>query len=183
VLAADATALSSNGVREYDVQRLLAYEFQMDGAASINARYHQGVFGFGPGRPFDITAEGTSAGATIHFADGSIRNFITTSPTQPGIYFGAVGDTGTVTFGNLAEFTLTEADGRLYHFPPGTGTRQMDYFQDRNGNKTRLTYANGLLVGAQDAFANTISYQYDSLGHVTQFTDASGKVTPSRTRP
>jgi RHS repeat-associated protein len=178
LLAADATALSANGVHEYDVQRLLAYELQIDGIDGINGRYHQGVFGFGPGRPFDLTADMSAGGPTIHFPDGSTRTFVTVSPTKPNVYLGAVGDFGTVTIGASSDWTLTEADGRSYHFPAVAGTsRQLDYLQDRNGNRSTLTYANSQLVSAQDAFGNTLSYQYDDLGHVTQFTDASGKIT------
>ncbi len=96
VLANDATALSSNGTYEYDVSRLLAYEFQNDGVLDFAARYHQGAYGYGPSHPFDISLSVAAGTPVITYPDGSTRAFVTPSPTQANVYLGPVGDYGTI---------------------------------------------------------------------------------------
>jgi YD repeat-containing protein len=177
LLASDATALSAGGDYEYDVQKLIAYELQKDGLGQFNQRYHQGAFGFGASHPFDITVSSTYVGGgfLVLYPDGSQRVFPVPSPTQPGTFLGTPGDYGTFTAETDGSYLLTEPDGTLYHFHGGLGG--LDYIQDRDGNRTTLTYTNGNMTSATDAFGNTISFQYDSYNHITQFTDAVGRHT------
>jgi RHS repeat-associated protein len=177
LLAADATALSKSGIYEYDVQSLLGFELQKDGLGAFNLRYHQGAFGFGRSHPFDITLANGSSGPTITYPDGTARIFPTLSSTQANAYLGPVGDYGFVTLQNDSTWLLTDADGTLSHFIPGADGYVLDYLQDRDGNRTTLTYTNNLVSSVNDAFGNRLSYQYDSLGHITQVTDAAGRTT------
>ena len=175
LLASDATALSAAGDYEYDVQKLLSYELQKDGLNQFNQRYHQGAFGFGPSHPFDIVVSSSDSGLVVIYPDGSQRLFAIPSPTQPNTLLGTPGDYGTVTVIANGSYLLTEADGTLYHFP-GFGSG-LDYFQDRDGNRTTLTYTGGHVTSVSDAFGNTVSFQYDVNGHITQYTDAAGRRT------
>ena len=182
LLAADATALSAGGDYEYDVQKLLEFELQKDGLSQFNQQYHQGAFGFGPSQPFDITVSPNYVGSgfLVLYPDGSQRVFPVQSPTQPGVYLGAPGDYGVFAPNSDGSYLLTEPDGTQYHFLGGLNQgriNQLDYIQDRDSNRTMLTYTNGNMTSATDAFGNTISFQYDSYNHITQFTDAVGRIT------
>jgi RHS repeat-associated protein len=177
LLAADATALSKSGIYEYDVQSLIAYELQKDGSAVLSTRYHQGAFGFGPSHPFDITLVYASGSATVSYPDGSTRVFTAAFATQPNLFLGSVGDYGTLTVQNDGSYLLTEADGTVSHFSTSTTGSVLDYVKDRAGNKTVLSYTNNLVTGVADAFGNTLQFQYDGLGHITQATDPAGRVT------
>jgi RHS repeat-associated protein len=178
LLAADATALSASGIYEYDVQKLLSFEMQQDGFTDFNTRYHQGAFGFGTSQPLDITMSAIASVPTITYPDGSTRVFSTPSPTIPNTYLGSVGDYATVTILRDGSSLLTEADGTLFHFVvSGYVANLLDYIQDRNGNRTTLTYTNRLLTGVADTYGDQFSLQYDALGHIIQATDPVGRVT------
>jgi RHS repeat-associated protein len=180
VLAADATALSTTGIYEYDTDRLMSFEWQNDGLDLFNRRYHQGAFGFGESHPFDITATVNGfSGFVISNPDGSARTFAIPSPSQTNQYLGVPGDYGVFTVNADATWTLTESNGMVYHFKPGAGplNQVLDYIQDLNGNRITLTYTNNLVSSAVDSVGNTISFVYDSLGHITQSTDPVGRVT------
>jgi RHS repeat-associated protein len=180
VLAADATALSTTGIYEYDTNRLMSFEWQNDGLDVFNRRYHQGAFGFGQSHAFDITATITGlSGVAITYPDGSTRTFAIPSPSQTNQYLGVPGDYGVLTVNADTTWTLTEKNGMVYHFKPGAGplNQVLDYIQDLIGNRITLTYTNGLVSSAVDSVGNTISFVYDSLGHVTQTTDPVGRIT------
>jgi RHS repeat-associated protein len=180
VLAADATALSKTGIYEYDTNRLMSFEWQNDGLDVFNRRYHQGAFGFGQSHAFDITATITGlSGVAITYPDGTTRTFAIPNPAQSNQFLGVPGDYGVLTVNADTTWTLSEKNGMVYHFKPGAGplNQVLDYIQDLNGNRVTLTYTNGLVSSAVDAVGNTISFVYDSLGHVTQTTDPVGRVT------
>lgn len=179
LLAADATALSAQGNYEYDASKVLAFELQKDGLEQLAARYHQGAFGFGPSDPFDITLTGSAGSLTEHLPDGSARIFNTTSPTQSNVLLGRVGDYGTATLEPDSSWLITENDGTLYHFISiGSGaTQALDYIQGANGYKIQLAYTGSLVASASDGFGNKLSFQYDSLGHIVQASDAAGRTS------
>jgi RHS repeat-associated protein len=183
LLAADATQLSTMGIYENDATRLLSFEYSADGFDVFNTRYHQGVFGYGPGRDLDIYAQttGLTPAPVIFYPDGTPRTFPTVNPNQSNQYLGVPGDYGVLTVGTDASVTLTEKNGTLYHFNAPVGSSailQLGYIQDTNQNQVTLTYnGSAQLASAVDSFGNMISYVYDSLGHVTQITDPVGRVT------
>ena len=180
VLAADATALSTTGIFEHDTNRLMSFELQNDGLDLFNRRYHQGAFGFGQSHAFDITASVNGfVGWVVNYPDGSTRTFAIPSPSQANQYLGVPGDYGVFTVNADSTWTLTESNGVVYHFKQGVGplNQVLDYIQDLNGNRITLTYTNGLVSSAVDSVGNTISFVYDSLGHITQSTDPVGRVT------
>ncbi len=116
LLAADATALSSQGVYEYDGGRLLGFELENDGYNTFNQRYHQGAFGFGTSHTYDITAETVGGINVVLYPDGFARTFPTPNASQPNQYLGKLGDYGTLTVGTDGTWTVTESDGVVYHF-------------------------------------------------------------------
>jgi RHS repeat-associated protein len=179
VLAADASALSKTGIYEYDTNRLMSFEWQNDGLDIFNRRYHQGAFGFGQSHAFDITATALGFGWVVNYPDGSTRTFAIPSPSQTNQYLGVPGDYGVLTINADGTWTLTETNGMVYHFKPGAGplNQVLDYIQDLNGNRITATYTNGLVTSVVDSVGNTISFVYDSLGHITQSTDPVGRVT------
>jgi RHS repeat-associated protein len=179
VLAADATALSTTGIYEHDTNRLMSFEWQNDGLDIFNRRYHQGAFGFGESHAFDITATVNSVGWVVNYPDGGTRTFAIPSPSQTNQYLGVPGDYGIFAVNADGTWTLTEKNGMVYHFKPGAGplNQVLDYIQDLNGNRVTATYTNGLVSSVVDSVGNTISFVYDSLGHVTQTTDPVGRVT------
>lgn len=176
LLANDATILSAQGTYQYDVPTLLAFELRKDGLNVFNTRYHQGPFGFGVSEPFDITLTGGAGTLLEHFPDGSTRAFPVLSPTQPNTYLGSVGDYGTASLQGDASWLITETDGTLFHFVSSTaGAYALDYVQDRNGNKTTVSYTGNFVTGVADTFGGKLIFQYDPLGHITQITDGSGR--------
>jgi RHS repeat-associated protein len=182
VLAADATALSQMGIYEPNAANLLNFEFLKDGLAQFNQRYHQGAFGLGPSHPFDITAGLTGTLPTIYYPDGSARVFATPNPSQPNQYLGALGDYGVLTAEADGSWLVTENNGWLYHFiaDPLSSVNShhlLDYIQDLNGNRTSVTYTNDLATTITDSFGNTMTFEYDSQGHITKATDPVGRVT------
>jgi RHS repeat-associated protein len=175
LLAADATTLSAGGTYQYDVPTLLAFELRKDGLSVFNTRYHQGAFGFGVSEPFDVTLTGGAGTLLERFPDGSSRGFPVLSPTQPNTYLGSVGDYGTATLQDDGSWLITEADGTLYHFVSKGGGYALDFIQDRNSNKSSVSYTNNFVTGVADAFGGKLNFQYDPLGHITQITDGNGR--------
>jgi len=182
LLAADATALSQAGIYDSDGARMLGFEMANDGLLVFNQRYHQGAFGFGTSHDFDVTAEVYNGAPIVHYPDGSSRQFPTTNPNQSNQYLGVPGDYGIVTVGTDGTWTITESDGIQYKFvldtqPNSTSRQLLSYIQDLNGNRITLAYTNDLVTGVADNFGNTITFAYDSFGHITQATDPEGRVT------
>jgi YD repeat-containing protein len=182
LLAADATAFSQSGTYTSDGGTLLQAELENDGLNTFDKRYHQGAFGFGTSHEFDITAEVYNNAPVIHYPDGTSRLFPTVSPTQANQFLGSVGDYGIVSIGTDGTWTLTETNGIIYHFLLDTqntsnGRQVLDYIQDLNGNRTTYSYTNDQVTGAIDNFGNTLTFVYDSMGHILQATDPVGRVT------
>ena len=177
MLASNATQLSAQGTYEYDAQKLLSLELNKDGLGDFNRRYHQGAFGYGPSHPFDITGDSAAGSPTIHYSDGTTRAFTVVSPTQSNVFLSTVGDYGTLTVAADNTWTVNESDGTVYHFAVIGTNHALDYFADRDGNKTTLTYSGNQVTGVADAFGRTLAFQYDSLGHISQITDYQGRVT------
>ena len=182
LLASDATVLSGNGVYESDGNSVIGFELQNDGLNLFNQRYHQGAFGFGTSHGFDITAEVYNGSPVIHYPDGSSRTFPVVNPAQANQYLGNPGDYGLLTVNSDGTWTITESDGTLSHFlldiqANSTNRQLLDYIQDLNGNRITLTYTNDLVTSVVDNFGNTITFAYDSLGHIVKATDPVGRVT------
>jgi RHS repeat-associated protein len=184
LLSADATALSKQGTYEYDMSRLIMFELEKDGLQEFNQRYHLGAFGFGPSHAFDITASGgTGNGYPIMFyPDGTARPFSVPDPAHANQYLGTVGDYGVLTVNGDGTWQVTESNGVVYHFmidPVASSNNRhlLDYIQDVNGNRTTVGYTNDLVTTVVDPLGNTLSFAYDSLGHITQSTDPEGRVT------
>lgn len=182
LIADDSTQLSSTGIYESEAARVLAFEFQNDGLDTFNRRYHQGAFGYGASHDFDTYAQlaAIDGAPVVFYPDGSARRFPTVNPAQSNQYLGIPGDYGVMTTAADGSLTLTERDGTQYNFNPpaaSSAIQQLAYIQDTNGNQINLTYTNGLMTSAVDSHGNTLSYVYDSLGHITQATDPVGRVT------
>ena len=93
-------------------------------------------------------------------------------------------DTLTKNPGNI--FTLRTKGGTEYTFkqispPPPYYVQAVPYvltsIEDRNGNVTLLTYANGLLSQVADAWGRVISFTYNSDKKIATVTDPLGRVT------
>ena len=177
-IAADATALSKSGIYEYDLQSLLNFELQKDGSASLNLRYHQGAFGFGPSHPFDITLSNGTGSPAISFPEGITRTFTRLTTASGIVFLGTNGDYGTLTLNADNSYLLAEPDGTTLHFTssPGASNYLLDYIADRTGNKTALNYTNNLLTTVVNPVGDTLKFQYDDLGHIVQVTDATGRI-------
>ncbi|HEX3744765.1 MAG TPA: RHS repeat-associated core domain-containing protein [Bryobacteraceae bacterium] len=182
LLAADANALGKAGVYQSDLGHLMNFEFLKDGFEIFNQRYHQGAFGYGPSQPFDITARLLDPTPTVFYPNGDTRAFNTPDPANSSRYLGQVGDYGTLTINADGSWTLTEQNGQIFHLIPAPapnplGTYILDYIQDLRGNRTTLTYTNGLVSTVTAADGDTLTYGYDSMGHIVRATDPLGRVT------
>ena len=93
---------------------------------------------------------------------------------------GTPGDYSNLAVNSDKSYTFTDTDGTQYHFAVAL-LGQPDYIQDRNGNKLTVTYAaeGGLyppsLTSVTDAQGHTVTFQYDTHGHITKATDTVGR--------
>jgi RHS repeat-associated protein len=181
MLAADATALSQRGIYESNASRLMNYELEKDGAEVFNRRYHQGAFGFGPSHDFDVTAGVNPDGNyAIYYPNGNSRIFFTADPNNATHFLGIPGDYGVLATNMDGSWTLTEANGATEHFIVDTAANTtqhhlLDYMQDLNGNRLSLSYTNDLVTSVSDTNGDTITFAYDSFGHITKYTDQVGR--------
>jgi RHS repeat-associated protein/uncharacterized repeat protein (TIGR01451 family) len=185
-LASDVSYLSTLHIYEYRVSQLQVFELMKAGLDTISSRYHFGAFGRGASHPFDIWGEPNGTGWLIHYPSGTTRPLVYQVVARPGSgsnteYVGGFGDDAVmVPQASNQGYLLTEKSGIVYHFLPNPNNGSniiLDYIQDLNGNKTTVSYTNGLATSATDTKGDTISYTYDRNRRITQMTDPVGRVT------
>jgi RHS repeat-associated protein len=171
VLGANATYLSQLGEYTPDVNRLLSFELQKaEDFGAITQRNTLGNFGLGWPDPTNIRAVTDSSGnVTIQYS-GQVRSFF----LQPdGSYQGVPGDAATLS-NQSGAYVLRETDGTITAFNPD-GT--LNYTQDTNGNRITANYTSGQLTSFVDSTGDTVRFQYNPQGHISQVTDPVGRVT------
>lgn len=72
--------------------------------------------------------------------------------------------------------TLTLKDGTVYHFHQELGTRaDLDYIEDRNGNRITCVYIGGQLDRVRDTAGRDLIFRHDINGHLYEIEDWTGR--------
>jgi RHS repeat-associated protein len=171
MLAENATHLSESGKYVADVTSLLAFEvLQGSNYGSIENQYSLGAFGRGGFLPWEITAIADSEGNVSVGLGGSFRFF---QLQADGSYQPSVGDYGTLTLEG-SSYRLREKDGTIAQFLPNG---KLDYVEDTNGNRVRVTYTGDRITSVTDANGYSLSFTYNTQGRVSQITDDANRIT------
>ncbi len=166
-----ATHLSRLGVYTSDVDRLQSYALQLaDGFGTISTRYQLGALGRGHPDPSRIVAT-TEADGNVTISYGGIVRFFDRQPN--GTFRGVGGDVADLALVSGA-LRLREPDGTLIGFTPAG---QWSFTEDTAGRRISATYSGSQLMSLTDPSGDTVTYEFNANGRVSQVTDAVGRVT------
>jgi len=131
-----------------------------------------GPLGRGWTHNFNISIDELADGTVVFHTSSGLNRYFRSH--ADGSFESAPGDRGILSLAN-GKYRLEEISGLVYAF---RGNRQVDYIEDRNGNRITTTYnSSDQLVKVQSSNGNSFKFSYNGQGRIATLVDHVGRIT------
>lgn len=132
-----------------------------------------GCLGRGWVHNYDVKLSELTDGRIVFHGPTGYNRFFTSNDI--GTYDPSPGDSAELTRDNDGSFNLREKDGLVYRF---TSDLQLEFIEDRNGNKVTMIYDTDVRLGSIIHSAGpSFTLTYDDEGFLSTLTDHAGRET------